>query len=172
MFKFMLKPVRIISSFLQILDWVCPQLSVSLCIYSRRSKNPYQTVCNVSLIPREKNGCAYLRLAWCMIFRCFSVNFYYFLLFLWVGIWKEGFMISTDENREFLTWPTSTDTNRAMMMVDPSSHLFMCQGKQVLPLPFSFDLETSLLFYFQNCLISDIVFWMPVLETVQMHRRC
>lgn len=35
------------------------------------------------------------------------------------------------------------------MMVDPSSHLFICQGKQVLPLPFSFvslhktDLETS-----------------------------
>lgn len=55
-----------------------------------------------------------------------------------------------------------------MLMVDPSSHLFMCQGKQVLPLPFSFDLETSLLFYFHNCLISDIVFWMPVLETVQM----
>jgi len=47
----------------------------------------------------------------------------------------------------------------------------MCLGKQVLPLPFSFvslhktNLETSLLFYFHNCSVSDIVFWMPVLET-------
>ncbi len=126
---------------LQSMDWVCPQDD--------------QTICNVSFIPREQNGCVYLLLTWCILFRRVSDNF------ISGNLEKGIYDFKQTENRDGLSWPTPWQTwIEPWLMVDPSSQIFICQGKQVLPLPFSFVLLPLL--YCFGC---------PFLGTVKMHCR-
>ncbi len=124
--KFMLKPVLMLYC-LQSMDWVCPQPSLLLCSYELKM---IKLFFNVSFIPREQNGCVYLLLAWCIIFRHVSDNFI-------SGNSEKG--IYDFSKQTSIEMMTHLDRRKEpWLMVDPSSQLFICQGKQVLPLPFSF----------------------------------